>query len=419
MEKIVFEKPEDAISRMHTGNREEDLNTVNAILSGTYSIGTEEVEEPVVEEEVAEQEDIDEPQVVEEPVVSRDYDAEEEAHKQYIEMIERRNKEEKEELLRSVRAKEEEAERERKVREDLEKRIQEIDARQQNAPSQSQLDEEVEDEFISDYNKKTRNMVEDLKRDIGSSPELQKLYEKINTIEQSFESEAKRRKEEADREKRQAEVSKVFQTIRKFSTEHPEFSTEKDIEKLDQDYQTFRKDLAYLVQAKSNEDLEEAISDYRSGGRVKELADSNGIRYTKDFEKYEALADLLDFKDGVKYDPVLKKRVSITDDKGVQVRYRSLEEAYNIKNYYENMTNAKRQAFKEVSKKFSEIDSAPVTLKPEHTSTVSTGLTLDQEREYINMNPKEWENNPEKLAIAKAVFAKRGLELPKYRGRKF
>jgi hypothetical protein len=160
------------------------------------------------------------------------------------------------------------------------------------------------------------------------------------------------------------------------------------------------------------------VSDYLNGGNTKQIADEKGLKLPPDYDKYQAIVELNDMKRGVRYDSVIGKEVPILNDDGEQVKYRSFEEAYRVKNYYDEISNARRQASKDIAKKLDEAKNGATVLRNEQVDQFTAGLTADQEKEIINWHPREYMNNPEKLELVKQVYAKRGLEIPQYRGRK-
>jgi hypothetical protein len=398
MEILEFNSVEEAKKSYNTGDPQKDLSIVNAILSGNVKIKENEEKKVIDEESIVENNNQQiEDQKSNQPTVDF-IQSELERQKLYAELVEKRRIEEKEELLLRNKEIEEKLIKERKDREELEKKLQELEQLKNERNKSSQLndtinkDDDDEEEFVNEYTKKTRKMVEELKNSIGKdNPIISQLTDEVYRIKQDYEQEKNERKRSLDLKKEQERQEKVFNNIRQFIIQHPELKPSKDISELDQEYKNFRRDIAYLTKSKTLKDLESAIEDYQKGGSVKELADQNGIKPFKDIDKYNFIAELLDFQAGLKYDSTKGQHIPILDENGVQVRYGSLEEAFNIKNYYNNLTNIKRQAYKDVSKKLEQFNNSPATLSPEQTESFKTNLTLEQEKEILNMNPKEFE----------------------------
>lgn len=422
MEPIIFENGEEAVSQMNTGDRKHDLEMVNAILSGNVHVGKQNeegsVEEEPTNQDVSETEDTEQNEVVEPSVPNQDSIDELERQKKYIEMIEAREAEEREKVLLDLAEKEKAYAKEKEIRENLEKRIQEIENRKRVSSEFSQEDIDEDEEFVSDYTKKTRRMVEDLKSEFGSNPRIEELSKDLSEIKSELERESRERKALQDKKAREEAMNKTFDTIRSFIKDKDEFKTTKDIKDIDAEYQIFRKDLAFVTKSKSKEELDRYTEEYKAGGPIKEVADQYGIKAPSDLDVYDKIADLIDFKNGKVYDPVLKSYTQLKDDSGNPVRYRSIDEAYNIKNYYNNLSQTKRSAYKEISKKLSLIENSPTQLSTDDTDSFRSSYTVEQELDIIKSDPKTWINDPDKLKMAKEVYAKRGLELPLYRGRK-
>lgn len=416
MDNIVFNSVEDVRQNMNTGDSQKDLETINAILAGNVQINREQdatVTEPTDDSTTQVDPTID----VVEPTVDP-VQEEIERTRRYNEMLDRQRREEHDDYIRKLKEKEDQIAKEKKAREELQNSLQELQSLKKST-TDADTQNTDDDEYVSEYTKQTRRMVEELKASVGSdNPVVKKLIDEVEKIKTDYNSE-KERNEQFQREKAEKLAQeKLFDNIRNFQNGVPELKTSKDIVDIDSDYQRFRKDIAYLTKARSSEDVEKAIDEYNRGGTVKELADKNGIKPVEDYDKYMSVVELLDLKEGIKYDPVLGKHIPILDENGVQVRYRSMDEAYRVKNFYSNISNAKREAYKDVSKKLTEFKQSPTLLPSNNTDSFSSGMTLEQERELLNMDPNRWINDPEKRRLVEIVYSKRGLEMPKYRGKR-
>lgn len=424
---MIVNSPEELNIRMNSGSREEQLSAVNAVLSGNVVINQEQKKANVPNVQTVSEQDqkIDSVLPITEnkeeiitPVVSID---EYEQQKKYAEFLEQKEREEHLRHLAELKEREDALLKERASKEELEKRLRELDQIRNAAPTvtSEQISEEEDENYVSDYAKKTRAMIEEFKATVGEGNALKELREKISKIETDYDQQKKLTLELQQKEKQEEIERKTFDNIRKFQSEHPELQTEVDIVDIDKQYSVFRKNIAHLIKANSTADVDKAIESYNSNGEIKKLADERGIKGVKDFNKYKAIAELIDLKNGVKYDSITGKEIPILDDEGKQVRYRSLDEVYKIKNFYDELNNIRKQTYKEVSRKLEGFENAPVTLPQEKTSTFSSGFTAEQESEILNWNPKNWENSPEKFEMVKKVYNKRGLDVPQYRGRKY
>jgi len=408
----IREMPVEEIrNSFNTGDTQKDIEMINGYLAGTVVPQKPQEEQTQVEPEI--EPEIEETEI---PFVETDeYKEEVERQKRYSEYLEQRRVEEYEDSLRKQQQLKEDFENEKKAREELEKRLQQLNEANERPPSpQSDLSEDEDDEYASEYAKRTRRELEQLKATVGAtSPLVKELTDKIAYLDREQAEKERLRNEQLRKETEE----KKFKTIRDFQQKIPELTTQKDIREIEPEYTSFRKKIADLTKVKSVYELEKKIEDYRRGGETKAIADKHGISFPADCDKYLAILELVEMKRGVKYDPVLGKEIPILDDEGNPVRYRSLEEAYRVMNFDREIEKQKRGVYKEVSKKLSNIQDSAVSLPDEKVEKLTSGFTLEQEREIMNMNPKEWERDPEKRAMAEMVFRKRGLELPRFRGR--
>lgn len=418
MEQLVFNNAQEVQQAYNTGDREKDLAIVNAVLTGNVAIKTD--EQPI-EKQV-------EPQPTETPSATTDVTTEQqienpiedpiEKEKAYAELVKEQYEIEKARLLEETAKKNKEIEDYKKAKEELEERLRMASTNIQQAQPTTETQVDEEEEFASEYAKKTRKMLEELRSQVGNNPKVQEIAEEFDVIKSEYErrrTEDEQKRQEKERKDRE---DKAFNTIRDFQLKHPELKTEKDIKELDNEYTRFRNDIAHLTKARTLADVEKAIKDYFSGGEVRKLADSRGVPEMVDYNKYSEIANLVDMKNGIMFDPITGKEIPIVDDDGVRVRYRSIDEAYRVRNFDNELVNAKKSAYKEIGEKLNKFESAPPVLKPEQTDQFTTGYTIEQEREILSWNPDQWVNNPEKRRMVQEVYAKRGLEVPRYRGRR-
>jgi len=412
--KLVFNTVDEVKQSYNTGNTQRDLEVVNAVLNGNVEIkGTGQPEQNIVLNDV--QENI-------QPSVVDDYNQKIEEQRKYAEFLESKQREQELKYLQELQDKENKIQQEKQSREEIEKRLQELSKLNEQRLSTSSTETEQtteEDEFVTDYAKSTRKMVEELKSQVGANPVIQELYNKINTIESEYQTQ-KQQSEKLQQERlRKIKEDKVFDGIRQFQMQHPELKTNRDIRELDQEYINFRKNVGYAINAKSTVDIDKAIDDYYVGGPTKEILESKGIKPFEEFDKYNNITEIIDLKSGQRYDKQTGHIVPILDEDGNRIRYRSFEEAYKISTYENAINDARKRSFQEVSKKLETINNAPVTIPPSQTDAFKTGFSLEEEKAILSWEPKDWVNNPDRARMVKEVYTKRGLEPPRYRGRKW
>lgn len=422
MENLVFEKPDDVLQSFNTGNKDHDLSVINALLAGNVQIGQK--EEPVAEEVVQTEDtttenttDNQDVPPIETPTVSID---EMERQRRYIEFIEKQKEDERERYLQSLKDREAEIEKRDKAYEELQQRLQQLEQNNTKPVTRDIVDDDSseDDEFVSPYTKQTRAMVEELKSLVEHSPLADaKTLERIKNIEREFEAEKTERQRREKENALKEQERKMFDNIRRVQIAIPELNTTKDIKQLDEDYRIFRKNIADVTKSNSVPALEAAIEDYFKGGETRKLADAVGIKPMDEYQKYNDICELIDFKDGMQYDAKSGKMIPIKDEDGNQIRYRSLEEAYRIKNYQRDIENARIKSYREVNNKLTQFNNAPATIPDNKTDEFSTNISVEKEFEILRMHPREYINKPELHDLVRAVYAKRGLPPPIYKGR--
>lgn len=414
----------------YTGDKEKDLQMINAFLSGNVSVKQQEVsnEEPTTLDNT-----VTETSTEGETVTEPDFDAEEEERKRRYEQFLKEKElaaqieEERKKQLLIAKQKEEEIKKEREARLELEKKLKELSELQQTKTQQQSTTDsytdDSEEEFVSDYAKGTREKVdrlESLINEFGSNhPKVKELEEEIRAFREEFKvvMEERQRKAREEEEKRQRD--KLYGGIREFQNRYPELKTTVDIEEVDRQYQQFRNDMAVAIKAKSVFELEQAIADYFAGGDYKKIADEKGIKAPADYDKYQAIVELYDMKRGVKYDPVTGKENPILNDEGQRVTYRSLEEAYYVMNREKELADMRRKSSQEIAKKISQINGGAVELPSNmNGQVVQQGYTKDQVNTLLNTDIKAIINDPVKLDEFKRLSIAMGYDAPVYRGRK-
>ena len=401
-----------------------DMEVVNGVLSGEIQPVEEEQEvtqQPIENEQNVVQQDEVAPQTPEkdENVVQPDEEKEpeEDPREKYLRLKEEQFNSELQQKLQLLKDREEEVEREKRVREELEQELQRLKERVENPPVITvDEDDDDENEFITEYDRQSRKEIRELKQALlenntTTNSDVAKRLEKLEKmIEDQREAQKKIELEKLHKEKRK----RLFDEITNLQKTYPEISTPKPFEEIHTEYSKFRKDIATLVGAKSTYDLESAIDSYMKNGKIKEMADKNGITPIECLDKYLEIMALNDEKRGVTYDRYTGKEIPIVDDAGNRVVRRSLEEAYILKNYKKEINEARQRSFKDVQKKLEYVNNTPIQLKDEEVTPIQGGITPEQEREIINLDPRKIKD-PDTLRLYEQTFRKYGIEPPKIR----
>lgn len=393
-----------------------DMDVINGLVFGSIN--------PVVPQQQPETPaPVEQPdETPEEETVTPSHNEEIEKARNYAALVEKREREErerlqkeKEELLRKTKEIEDKYKEEQKTKEEVLRRLQQLES--QNVGSTEQTSQE-DDEFVSDFAKRTRQEVEELKRMVGTlsenDPTIRGLKEGLDSVLTELNTEKEKRKELEEKEKQEKLQNQMFDNISKFQSKYPELKTEKHIKDLNEDYVKFRKDISYLSGARSVPELEKAIDEYYNNGKIKELADKNGIKPVSEYDKITKLMKIIDLKDGVKYNPATGNYDPIVDDVGVQVRYRSLDEAYKVENFYDEMSRVRKQSYTDVKNKLDTFNNAPVTLPNNTTTSFNGAMSPAQISEAINLPTmdRNWYKDPNKFAIVNAAYNALGLQAP-------
>lgn len=413
----VTEMTREEIEREMYENK--NIDVINGVINGSIKekVVTEEQQEEVTNEEGVQVEGQDEnsPQNKEQHEESNEENGQEEIDeleraKRYNEFLKQQQEEikkrEAEERKRILREKEEE----RKRREELEKELQMLKERAYNKPqSPTTLDDEASDdeEYASEYSRKTRQMIEEIKDSIGNN-----AMQDPRVMEFIRKQEEKERQEEYKRAER-----KQMDEIERFQTRYSELKTEKPIAEIHKEYISFAEELASAMNLKNQAQIDKAVSDYYKGGDSKNIADKYGISAPKEYEKYRVIVDLIDLKRGVEYNPYTGQEEPILDEDGHRVRYRSIDEAYKVSNYYNDINKHVINAHKTMQKKLNEINSGPVVLDDTEASQPERQSTVDGDRELLSLDPRIYEKDPELKSKVHAAYKRIGIEPPKYRGR--
>lgn len=416
-----FSSEEELRQSFNTGDKAKDAEIINAYLTGQVVVGEQaqqSAEEQSTQEhqvnDNVEQSQIDASAAEEVKIVEarRKYEEELEKQRNYASLLEKQRQEEQQEYLRKLDEINRQKEAEKIAREESEKRLQQLQSLSTSSTVNADGTTDDEEEYASSYNKQTREMLLKLQEQYGANNEV------VKRMAAEFEN-SKRERERLDAEERQRKAEqKLYDSISSLQSSYSELKTEKPLTEVRQDYRKFRNDIGMLVGAKTPAEIDKAVNEYLRGGAIAATAGKYGIAPPKDYEKYNTIVELIDMKNGVQYDPVLGKEIPILDDFGGQVRYRSLEEAYRIKTDADRIAKAKRDAFDTVAQKMNEFKNSAVTLG-DRTDAVTVGLTAEQEREVINWKPEVWMNDTEKKKLVEQVYLKYGMEMPRYRGRKF
>jgi hypothetical protein len=423
MDEYVVNSRSELSDRISAG----DPDAINAVLGGYVKTAVNEPEKDVVELQTEE---------TEKSVVQQDQstenvetDSESERLAKYRKLIEQEKDVEKNRALAEKEAEIARKEREYQdrlakqeiARQEAEKRLEELQKQQSfNNPVHSD-EEEEEEVYASEYSKKTRQIVEELKasqkNSLADDPKIQSLIKKLEVYDKEIEN---KRKEEEERRVKQAEeehTRKLANEIRVFQDEYPELKTKMPIETISEHYNQFRKDLAILTKANSIVQLEHFIQDYVQGGATKELAEQHGVVIPDEYDKFLKIIELDEYRRGEKFNPSTGNNEPIYDSYGNKVRYRNLEEVYIIQNRNNQFNGIREAVTKDFEKKLTTLNQSAVTLDNNDTAYIGNEIVPATEIELMNLPPQDILRDPNKLKQLKLIYDKKGITAPKYRGK--
>jgi hypothetical protein len=261
-------------------------------------------------------------------------------------------------------------------------------------------------------------MVNDLKETIKSlssgDPRIKVLEEKIQGYEK-IEADRKRveEQEHAERKRKDAE-QKIANEVVSLQQQYPELQTKNSFTQIAEDFTRFRNSLVNMLGATSPQDQDRLLMTYfdeSRGAQLREEAKKNGVNPPDDYDKFVQIAELIDMTNGIEYDPILERFVQIKNSFGEPVRYRSIEEAYRVKNYNNEIVNAKKKAFKEVKTKIDQINDSPAKLDNRQTAPIDNAITPDQIQVVLN-NAESYVRDPAKYELLVKAYQAIGQPPP-------
>lgn len=254
--------------------------------------------------------------------------------------------------------------------------------------------------------------------DFRSAPEYAELRELLNEQKEQKRLESERKaKEDAERKTRI-----LFDEIKKVQDEVPEeLKTETPIEELDKQYIEFKKKLAATFGGANMAQAELLAQEYLNGTsakaeEIRKRSQALGIAPPKEVDKYVRISSLVDLKNGYEFDASTGEYKQIKDEFGQPVRYRNVSEAYKVASYYDRINKARVEATKEIQQKLEERQNTAVTIGTQLSSSIDSAEEMTDSRveELLNIDPRQYRNNPELYQLVSKAWAKFGMQPPQY-----
>lgn len=291
-----------------------------------------------------------------------------------------------------------------KLRHEVEEKQQLIDEAKQKIqnPVQTQTTSPVhnpdeDDEYVTDFEKNSRRMIEELKTLISQNPNDPRVIE----IDQRLKNFEKKQTEIDENDRRKAEQkrreeldAKLYTDVRDFQEKYPEFTTPIDVKELNDKYMTFRDQLANVFAVSL--DNEQAINVLESkyfkkfdNGEVFNQMASKGINPPENVDRLREIIKYNDLRNGVALDDMSGVKTPIKDKFGRQVKYGSIEEAFIIKNFATLKVDAFKDASVEIQHRLNNRNDSAVILDNSHTTPIGEKMSEQEARYYIGLKPHE------------------------------
>jgi len=419
---------EEIEQKINSASSMEDINFLNEMISGNIK-PVEQVtptEEPIAEDVGPEH--IDEVVAVEDSDISEEqkyreesfeFQRESEELKRKLELIEIQKEEERQQRINAQAELNAKLEEEAKLREELQKKIEEL----RNAPKEdtrTQAEIEEDDSYVTDYDRNTRKKIEELSKTLGtSSPVIEELRKELDEFRNMRKE--NERQDQLKRETREREEARnrLYDDVRKFQKKYPEFNTKEDIGKMTDKFLKFKEDVSWALKTTDSKTITKALNEYfKEDSETRKTIESKGIRLDGEFDKFRQIADLIDLKNGAKYNEITGEIDYIRDDFGNRVNYRSLDEAYKISNYHNEINKARVNGVKEVTQKLEKRSNVAVTVPVTAETRVDHGaqLTKDTISELLNLDPYQLHSlkrtDPSRYELAMKAYDALGVGRP-------
>ena len=260
------------------------------------------------------------------------------------------------------------------------------------APERITLDDEDDDdlEYASTVAKNNRKLLEELKGQINSTasnPVVEELEAKLARLEAA--ERQREEKTEAERAKiaQSQAQNKLFDEITKLQNEVDTFRTEKNIKEIYGEFTDFKTRMADFISSTDESAINKAVYSALTGNSDKDRAfrktiENAGIDIPSDGQTYMQLADVVDLKNGQRYNYQTGEYEDILDEYGNRVNQRSLVDAYRLSDYANSMHNAETNAAKGIQEQ--------LLARQNSATTIPNGMIADPaEQDTVSMQEAE------------------------------
>jgi len=406
---------EEADSKIDSG----DIEVINGLLSGNVVIG----EKPAVEEQpesgVGTQEtqeatqtttETENEQIEQQDVATENISEQDTSAQQAVDYAAKKKAEEDATKLALA-----EAEAARLAREKIEE-LKSINVKDLS-PVKVELPDVQEDDLAADlageYGRNTRSIVESIKESLGTAASVEQvtaLEEKLNAILQLEEDRRKRDEVTAAEKAKQERFGKLFTEVDEFSKTHPDtFGLNRSASSVYEDTLAFKQQLQKYLGTDDPMQVEAAYRKAvnRTDEELVNKLESVGIKAPSDAQNYLKLAEVVDLKNGYKFNEYTGQFEEIKNEFGERVLLRSIDDAYKLSRFNDIVNQARAEQVQEIEKKLTERSQSATVLPDVNVSDGDdNAMSLEEKQRILSLPSSAFKNNPELMNKLNSIIGK-------------
>jgi len=271
-------------------------------------------------------------------------------------------------------------------------------------------EDETDADLAGSYSKNNRAIIDTLKDTItgaASVDQVAALEQKLNSI---LEFEKDRREQQEAIAVKNAEderKKKLFSEVDAFASGHEHFRMERGTAEVFNDVNTFKDRLKDYLRTSDVREVEKAYRNVVSGKdtELSENLSKAGVVVPNDAESYLRLAEVVDLKNGYKFNEYTGEYEQITDDFGVRVSQRSIEDAYKLSRFSDIVAEARAEQTQAIEEKLAGRQASATTLPQEVESDGSSDgqMSYAEMDQLLNLPDSAFRNNPALKAKLDAI----------------
>jgi hypothetical protein len=224
------------------------------------------------------------------------------------------------------------------------------------------------------------------------------LEQKLNSILEFEETRRKDTEALAAKNAEQERMNKLFSEVDAFSQGHEHFKMDRGTANVFNDVNVFKTRLQDYLRTTDIREVEKA---YRNvvGGKDEALAknlESAGVAIPQDADSYLRLAEIVDLKNGYKFNEYTGEYEELKDDFGVRVSQRSIEDAYKLSRFTDIVAEARAEQTQAIERKLTSREGSATTLPQDVSSDGSNDgkMSHAEANAILNMPDSAFKNNP-------------------------